>query len=184
MARPDTRTRILDTALRLFLAKGSEGVAVTAIEEGAGLSPGSGSFYRHFRSKDDVLAAVVDREVDRAAERRVVPGASDLAGDYLASLSALDDLRPLVGLLIREGARLPHLDRVRDVLAEQGARLDADVLAARMAAGEIPQRDAEGVASVVLFALVGHHLAASFFGGPVGVDRERFARVLASMVES
>lgn len=180
----DTRSRILDTALRLFVSKGSEGVAVTAIEEGSGLSPGSGSFYRHFRSKEDVLAAVVDREVDRAAARRVVPGGSDLAGDYLASLGALDDLRPLVALLIREGKRLPHLDRVREVLAEQGARLDADVLAARMDAGEIPVRDAEAVASVVLCALVGHHLAAAFFGGPVGVDRERFVQALATLVET
>jgi AcrR family transcriptional regulator len=181
--RPDTRTRILDTALRLFLARGSEGVAVTAIEEGAGLSPGSGSFYRHFRSKEEVLAAVVDREVDRAAARRVVPGGADLAGDYVAALAALDELRPLVGLLIREGKGLPHRDRVREVLAEQGFRLDADVLAARMAAGEIPVRDAEAVASVVLCALVGHHLAAAFFGVPVGVDRERFAAALASLVE-
>lgn len=183
MAR-DTRTRILDTALRLFVTRGSEGVAVTAIEEGAGLSPGSGSFYRHFRSKEDVLAAVVDREVDRAAARRVVPGGPDLAADYLASLEALDALRPLVALLVREGTRLPHLDRVREVLAEQGARLDADRLAQRMTAGEIPVRDAEAAASVVLCALVGHHLAASFFGGPVGVDRDRFAAALAALVET
>lgn len=183
MAR-DTRTRILDTALRLFVAHGSEGVAVTAIEEGAGLSPGSGSFYRHFRSKEDVLAAVVDREVDRAAARRVVAGGPDLAADYLASLEALDALRPLVALLVREGTRLPHLDRVRDVLAVQGARLDAEQLAVRMAACEIPARDAEAVASVVLCALVGQHLATQFFGGAVGVDRARFVTALASLVES
>jgi AcrR family transcriptional regulator len=180
----DTRTRILDTALRLFVSQGVEGVAVTEIEQGAGLSPGSGSFYRHFRSKADVLSAVVMREIDRAEVRRDTAGSGDLALDYTSSLALLDDLRPLIALLVRDGSRLPHLDRIRTVLAEGGTHLDAERLAARMAAGEIPPRDPEAVASVVLCALVGHHLAAQFFGGPVGVDRSRFVDALASLVSS
>lgn len=184
-ARTDTRTRLLDTALAQFVARGVEGVAVTDLEQGAGLSPGSGSFYRHFRSKDDVLAAVVAREVERAEARRSETSpVGDLTAGYVASLASLDDLRPLIALLVRDGARLPHLDRIQAVLAEGGARLDAARLRERMAADEIPQRDADGVASVVLFALVGHHLAEQFFGRAVGVDRERFAAALASLVES
>ena len=183
MAR-DTRTRILDTALRLFVSQGVEGVAVTEIEQGAGLSPGSGSFYRHFRSKADVLAAVVDREVDRAAASRVVTGeGDDLAEDYARSLAELDRLGALLALLLRDGSRLPHRDRIREVLSETGAHLDAERLQARMDAGEIPVRDAEAVAVVVQMALVGHHLARRFFGGPVGVDQDRFVAALASLVE-
>jgi AcrR family transcriptional regulator len=178
----DTRERILDTALKQFVSRGVEAVAVTDLEEGAGLSPGSGSFYRHFRSKADVLAAVVDREVDRAVAHRVVPSSGDLASGYAASLAALDAMRPLIAMLVRDGTRLPHLDRVRDVLAEQGAHLDAARLQEKMDAGEIPSRDAEAVASVVLFALVGHHLASRFFGTPVGVDEERFVAALADLV--
>jgi AcrR family transcriptional regulator len=179
----DTRTRILDTALRLFVSQGVEGVAVTEIEQGAGLSPGSGSFYRHFRSKADVLAAVVDREVDRAAASRVVTGEGDLAHDYARSLAELDRLGALLALLLRDGSRLPHRDRIREVLSETGAHLDAQRLQARMDAGEIPVRDAEAVAVVVQMALVGHHLARRFFGGPVGVDQDRFVAALASLVE-
>lgn len=182
MAR-DTRTRILDTALRLFVARGVEAVAVTEIEQGAGLSPGSGSFYRHFRSKDDVLAAVVDREIDRAAKARVVASAGDLADGYARSLESLERLGPLVALLLRDGSRLPHRDRIREVLSETGAHLDAEGLQARMDAGEIPARDAEAVAVVVQMALIGHHLARRFFGGPVGVDQDRFVAALASLVE-
>lgn len=183
MAR-DTRTRILDTALGLFVSQGVEGVAVTEIEQGAGLSPGSGSFYRHFRSKADVLAAVVDREVDRAVASRVVTGeGDDLADDYARSLAELDRLGALLALLLRDGSRLPHRDRIREVLSETGAHLDAERLQARMDAGEIPVRDAEAVAVVVQMALVGHHLARRFFGGPVGVDQDRFVAALASLVE-
>lgn len=181
----DTKDRILDTALREFVARGVDGVAVTDLEKGAGLSPGSGSFYRHFRSKEDVLAAVVDREVARALERRAEePPDGDLTAHYAWALDNLDRMRGLIALLVRDGARLPHLDRVQTVLAEGGAHLDAAELQARMDRGEIPARDADAVATVVLFAVVGHHLAERFFGGPVGVSRERFAAALASLVET
>lgn len=178
-----TRERILDTALRQFATRGVEAVAVTDLESGAGLSPGSGSFYRHFRSKDDVLAAVVDREVSRALERRS-EAPVELEAHYAWALDNLDRMRALIALLVREGTRLPHLDRVQALLAEEGAHLDAADLAARMARGEIPERDPEAVAAVVLFAIVGHHLAERFFGGAVGVPRDRFAAALASLVQT
>lgn len=177
-----TRERILDTALAQFAARGVEAVAVTDLEEGAGLKPGSGSFYRHFRSRDDVLAAVVDREIVRAEQRREVQPSDDLVEEYAHALAALDALRPLVALLVRDGARLPHLDRIRAVLAEGGVRLDAGRLQARMDGGEVPRRDAEAVAAVVQMALVGHHLAEQFFGGGLGVDRDRFVAALADLV--
>jgi AcrR family transcriptional regulator len=173
---------LLDTALQQFATRGVEAVAVTDLESGAGLSPGSGSFYRHFRSKDEVLAAVVDREVARAVERRSTAPAGGLEEHYAWALDNLNRMRGLVALLVREGTRLPHLDRVQTLLAEQGAHLDADDLRSRMERGEIPERDADAVAAVVLFAVVGHHLAEWFFGGTVGVDRERFAAALASLV--
>jgi AcrR family transcriptional regulator len=180
MAR-DTRERILDTALTQFATRGVEAVAVTDLEDGAGLKAGSGSFYRHFRSKEDVLAAVVDREVERAEQRRQARPAGDLAEEYAQALAALDALRPLVAMLVRDGARLPHLDRVRAVLAEGGVQLDAGRLQERMDAGEVPARDAVAVAAVVQMALVGHHLAERFFGG-FGVDRDRFVAALADLV--
>lgn len=181
----DTRTRILDTALALFAARGVEAVTVTELEEGAGLSPGSGSFYRHFRSKDDVLAAVVAREVDRAEAMRLPAGGlADIEAEYRHALDTLDAMRPLLALLVREGARLPDVGRIRDVLAEGGARIDAGRLRSLMQAGEIPERDPDAVATVVMMALVGYHLAERFFGGPVGVDRDRFIVSLASLVGS
>lgn len=182
MAR-DTRERILDTALRQFAARGVEAVAVTDLEEGAGLKAGSGSFYRHFRSKEDVLAAVVDREVVRAEARRQTRPSQGLVEEYTAALMALDALRPLVAMLVRDGARLPHLDRIRAVLAEGGVQLDAGRLQERMDAGEVPPRDAVAVAAVVQMALVGHLLAGQFFGEGLGVDRERFVSALADLVQ-
>ena len=182
MAR-DTRERILDTALAQFVSRGVEAVAVTDLEEGAGLKPGSGSFYRHFRSKADVLSAVVTREVDRAEARRQSMLPQGLVDEYTQALSALDAMRPLVALLVRDGARLPHLDRIQAALAEGGVRLDAGRLEEHMAAGEVPEReDTVAVAAVVQMALVGHHLAEQFFGTSPGVDRARFVAALADLV--
>ncbi|MDP3712008.1 MAG: helix-turn-helix domain-containing protein [Mycobacteriales bacterium] len=182
MAR-DTRERLLDVALAQFAARGVEAVPVTDLEKGAGLSPGSGSFYRHFRSKADVLAAVVDREVDRVAAARDLQGPlRDMRDYYDWTLDNLQRMGLLIALLVREGASLPHLDRIRTVIAEGGVAHDAADLRARMERGDVPARDAEAVAAVVQAALTGYHLAASFFGGSAVIDRDRFTAALASMV--
>ena len=64
-AVPRTRERILDVALDLFAEEGFSGTTITEVERRAGLSPGSGSFYRHFPSKEVLLTAAVEREVER-----------------------------------------------------------------------------------------------------------------------
>jgi TetR/AcrR family transcriptional repressor of nem operon len=55
----ETRERILRTAGRLFREKGFEGVGVAEIMAAAGLT--NGAFYRHFDSKDDLVAKTCER---------------------------------------------------------------------------------------------------------------------------
>jgi AcrR family transcriptional regulator len=181
----DTRARILDRSLELFARQGVAGTTVVEIEEAAGLSPGSGSFYRHFESKEAVLVAVVDREVARAAaERETRIGAPErLEVTYHRTLDELVRLQPLIELAAREGRRRPDLlEPLQRILAEDGARAESTLLAERMERGEIAAEDADAVAAVAMLALVGHHLAEHFFGAPIGADRERFVETLARMV--
>ena len=57
----ERRVELMDAALRLFL---KQGVAPTTIEQiTAGASVAKGTFYLHFSSKDDVLAALRERFV-------------------------------------------------------------------------------------------------------------------------
>jgi AcrR family transcriptional regulator len=182
---PDTRARILDRSLELFARQGVAGTTVVEIEEAAGLSPGSGSFYRHFENKEAVLAAVVEREVARAAalrEARIgAPQRLDVA--YRATLDELARLQPLIEIAAREGRQRPGLlEPLQRVLAEGGAQAESALLAELMARGEIADADADAVAAVAMFALVGHHLAEHFFGAPIGADRDRFVETLARMV--
>lgn len=188
-----TRERILDAAWNLFLRQGFTGTTVTQIEAGARLSPGSGSFYRHFRSKQDVLQAVVDREVDRVdAERHLGPEPDGAGVDVRAALTLelgqrLENLRriqPLMLLVAREQEHLgPSADKLGDLLVARNLKLRAERLAAWMEAGAIPARDPEALAAVVLHALTGYHLSATFFGRPRdGLDKDAIVSTLVDLV--
>lgn len=54
-----TRTRIIDAAAKLFHAEGIRAVSVDAVAEKAGLT--KRTLYYHFRSKDDLVAAYLDK---------------------------------------------------------------------------------------------------------------------------
>ncbi|MBV8966759.1 MAG: helix-turn-helix transcriptional regulator [Mycobacteriaceae bacterium] len=77
--------------MRLFSAKGFEATSISQIEAAAGLSPGSGALYRHFASKEALLDAGVDRQLDR---RRAMH-------DIRALFAGLDDLRSELTILGR-----------------------------------------------------------------------------------
>src|SRR4051794_960188 len=120
---PSTRERILDVALDLFAEEGFSGTTITAVEKRVGLTPGTGSFYRHFPSKEALLAAAVDREVERCmadiSEARSSPVEVDAPPQQQlrGREPALRDIRRfdrLFRLLLREGDRVPE---VRDTIA-------------------------------------------------------------------
>ena len=181
----DTRERILDRSLELFARQGVAGTTVVEIERAAGLSPGSGSFYRHFPNKEAVLVAVIEREVARAAASRSarIGELEPLEVAYGRTLDELVRLQPLIEIAAREGRQRPDvLGPLQRVLGEDGARAESALLAERMARGEVVAGDADAVAAVAMLALVGHHLAEHFFGAPLGADRERFVQTLAHMV--
>jgi len=115
-----TRERILDAALELFVERGAPGTTVSDIERAVGLAAGTGSFYRHFRSKEDVLVACVERAVTRMAEevavaRAAVAEIGDPAErhvrDYEALLDAMRRFEPLSRLVVSERDRFPELQR-------------------------------------------------------------------------
>ncbi|MGW0825305.1 TetR/AcrR family transcriptional regulator [Streptomyces sp. NPDC002845] len=188
-----TRTRILDGAWDLFLREGFAGTTVTQIEASAGLSAGSGSFYRHFRSKEEVLQAVVDREVDRTnAERQTGPEPEETGGDVRVALALeferrlgnLRRLHPLMELVARERDHLgASVDHLGELLVARNVSIRSQRLASWMAAGAILTRDAEALAAVITFALTGYHLSVRFFGHPpAGLSEEALITTLVDLV--
>ena len=60
--KAETRARILQHAKELFNLRGYHGVGIDAIMEAAGLT--RGGFYAHFKSKEDLLAAVLWNQLE------------------------------------------------------------------------------------------------------------------------
>ncbi len=67
MSNTSVRDQILDTASRLFYAEGIHAVGVDTIIAEAGVA--KSSLYRHFRTKDDLIAAYVQSEDDAFWQR-------------------------------------------------------------------------------------------------------------------
>lgn len=182
--------------LLMVAERGLGGTAVIDIEAAAGLSPGSGAFYRHFHSKEEALGAAVQHEIDRLAAAQPEPhdngcdhfaAESDgpdqatVAGELLAGLSWLQELGPLLSVVLREGRRYPEAAAgVRQAIRHGGLTAGLQSAGrASLAAG----RDPWATAVVVTLAAVGYHLASEYFEGPVeGIDAERFAAALADLV--
>ena len=85
-----TPDRLLDAALALFAQAGFDGTSVGDIEEAAGFTRRGGTVYKHFRSKEQLFDAVIDRHAQAAAT----------AGG-LSQLLPLGDLRAELTLVAR-----------------------------------------------------------------------------------
>ena len=67
MTKPSARERLADAAFALFAERGYEQTTVDDITERAGL--GRTTFFRHYRSKEDVIFPDHDRLLEQIAER-------------------------------------------------------------------------------------------------------------------
>ncbi len=68
---PDTKTRILDTALALFNERGTDNVTTNHIAEALGMSPGN--LYYHYRNKAEIVRALFARIQAEWASNYAVP---------------------------------------------------------------------------------------------------------------
>ncbi len=56
-AKAESKARILGAAARMVRERGVEATAVADVMEAAGMT--NGGFYRHFRSKDEMIALAI-----------------------------------------------------------------------------------------------------------------------------
>jgi TetR/AcrR family transcriptional repressor of nem operon len=152
-----TRARILTEAAKAMREHGHEGIGVAELMKRAGLT--HGGFYAHFKNRDDLVAAAVDRMFD---DSRAMVARHFRPGDPRGSLIALidyylsDDHRRRTGTgcpvaaLSSEAARMPAAARQR--FEEGTQRFRSAFVEALRALGV---EDPEAVASSATAEMVG-----------------------------
>src|SRR5580704_235623 len=78
--RDDTREKLFEAAARVFEEQGIGGASIEAIAAAAGFS--RGAFYSNFKSKDELIIAMLEDHVEQSIRRNL---------DLLAKHSKLDD---------------------------------------------------------------------------------------------
>ena len=151
-----TRERLLNAAQELIEEGGYGAATVAAIADRTGLA--SGTLYRHFASKEElfveVFRNVCDREVlAMGAAAEAMPAGSpcvDRLATVLATFADRALRRPrLAWALIAEPVD-PLVDAERLAYRERYSALCAETLRAGIAAGELPNQNAELVAAALV----------------------------------
>lgn len=175
--RGKTRSQLLDAGLNLFSGKGFDGVVIAELEEAVGLKPGSGSFYRHFADKEALLKAIMEREIERARQRRASEQdafshagkniRTALADQFRLILKGLRENAERINLLSRGVDHFPGLKReLRKSLAQDATLAISRVYAERMQTGELIKADPRALAMLVQSALYGFVRAEAALGRP------------------
>ena len=179
MPPEEAKNRILDAALDCFAEKGYRATTITNIETAAGLSPGSGATYRHFRSKREILEEGI-RVLRARTDAFLAPVNTSMEGSAYDGIELGRRNAVLFRILFRDLDQFPDLHRkVLDDLIDGPYRV-----AAERTAVIAPNGDAEAIAVVVSNAMVGFTLFESVWGiHPLGVDPDRFAKAWARLLE-
>ena len=181
-----TRERIVSESLRLFADRGYAATSVAEIEAAAGLSPGAGGMYRHFRSKEEVLASAIREHIERT--RQQINEVLDQATEYedrpleirlrmtcQAGLAKMREEQDLIRVLFRDLDQFPHL------VAEMREGI-VNPLYDGIATWLSQQPEFEGldedwaaIAAVLGGAVVNYWLAnESMYEPPTNIDEKRF----------
>jgi AcrR family transcriptional regulator len=157
-------------AVRLFGERGYRGTSVADIEAAAGLSPGSGGMYHHFRSKQAVLEAGLERQLAKLDALRDIRRLLGDLGDLRAELTVLaryvlaelDAEAELFQILVSESRQRPELLRAAvDKLINSSYAELADWLGTR---GPVSRAQANAIATIGLGSLLSSRLTTTVLG--------------------
>ncbi|MGH9787013.1 MAG: TetR/AcrR family transcriptional regulator, partial [Terriglobia bacterium] len=188
---PEQQRQVLDSVLQLASAQGLGEITLEQLTRASGVS--AFDIIRHYQSKENILAAVLERELELMA------GAVPSPELRFPSETLKDELQILAKIMLQEyRARLPFLGKL---LAEalqnpevgtlfyrkfirQGRLLFAEFLNIRKQRGELRQDvDVEAAAAMFISALSGILLVVELFGGKQvePLDEERLVRELTTV---
>jgi AcrR family transcriptional regulator len=169
MSVTSSRDRVLDTADRLFFSVGVHAVGVDRIIDEAGVA--RATLFRHFRTKDDLVAAYLQRRADQARATLTELRAEHAdPGRMLAAIAdVVDGYRNQPGFrgceFINAAAEFADTEHPAHRLAVEQRRWITDFLAETLA--QLGHRDSAETAEAMLMVRTGALIAASL---ELGVD--------------
>jgi AcrR family transcriptional regulator len=194
MAEPHTRDAVVAAAMDLFGRQGYRTTTIAQIESAAGLSPGAGGLYRHFRSKRALLEEGLRRQAEQGrglaafledpGGLAALPVRDRLVAVARAGLRRLEEERDVNRLLVRDLAAFPDL--LAQVREQELAAVVGAVAAWLRAQPEEPvgAPDWDALASVVASAVSHYWVLRDVYDGehPHGIDEDRYLGALADLV--
>lgn len=194
--RGKTRERLVEAGCQLFARAGFDGTTISDLELEAGLAPGTGSFYRHFRNKEELLEEVISHETDRLGrltadrlrllETSLGNARSDLLLNLKIQMHTLEQVRSFIDILIREEQHFSadRMEAFRERFVEAPLRGDVEEFKALIESGDIVDGDPAALALVVRNALMGNFLVRRYYGMDSigGVDEERFSAAIVDLI--
>lgn len=163
-AAAETRERIVSVAAKEFKERGIERTGLADIMNSAGLT--HGGFYKHFSSKDQLVAEALDRALDRSFRAMEGPrgdrSLEGLVNDYLSKRRRDDfDLAcPLSSL----GSELRFSDGAARKAASEGVDRFVSVVQARFP--DLPANEAKAKARAIVAAMIGGMLLSRIVTDP------------------
>jgi AcrR family transcriptional regulator len=185
-----TRERILDEAMRLFSERGYSATSIAKIEAASGLTPGAGGLYHHFKSKEAILAAGIERQLSHLDAlrdiRRVLTPLGDLKTELTLTaryiLAELDNESELLRILSSEARNRPQLLTVAVEQLVSSTFTGFASWVGQCSERLISEEQATAIAAVGLGSLISSRLLRDVIGLPVPVDDEMLVETWVQMM--
>jgi AcrR family transcriptional regulator len=173
-----TRERIVDEAMRLFSESGYSATSIAKIEAAAGLTPGAGGIYHHFKSKEALLAAGVERQLARLDALRDIRHVLGSLGDLQAELTLtaryilaeLDSESELFRIIASEARNRPQLLTIAAERLVSSTFTGFAAWIGEHAEASLSDEQAAATAAVGLGSLLSSRLLTEVLGIPAQVD--------------
>jgi len=127
MSQVNTKDRIMQAALKLFMEQGYQKTSIAGIETEAGLVPRAGAFYRHFDGKQALLMEIAKSYVSETPEDFGLDRLADF-GDTRSELVAIALKYEEAMIRQKPFARLIEEIRLLDFGADLQDELDSDMM--------------------------------------------------------
>lgn len=161
----ELESRLLDVALREFLAHGYGGTSMRRIVGAAHIS--KTTLYSRFPSKEQLFRAIMRQQIDRLSAATSLKSKGGLLGleqglrsyaNRMLEVSLEGDLLQINRLIYSESHRFPELGAAAAERTQMGVQQIACFIGECAELDGIPCRDPEGVAEAFIFMLRGWYV--------------------------